>query len=45
MSDKKPMHPDTKLVVGAGLSVLLSIVSDVLLLGVGWLLTPWARRR
>lgn len=36
---------NTQLVVGAGLSVLLALVADVLLLGLGWLLTPWARRR
>jgi ABC-type proline/glycine betaine transport system permease subunit len=32
-------------VVGAGLSVVLALVFDLLLVGAGRLVTPWARRR
>jgi osmoprotectant transport system permease protein len=35
----------TKTVVGAGLSVILAVVADGILVGVGWLLAPWARHR
>ena len=35
----------TTLVVGAGLCVVLAVVADLLLLGLGRLLTPWAARR
>lgn len=36
---------NTELVVGATLSVALALVADLLLVVVGRLLTPWARRR
>jgi osmoprotectant transport system permease protein len=35
----------TQVVVGAGLSVVLALVFDLLLVGAGRLVTPWARRR
>ncbi len=36
---------DTKIVLGAGLSVLLAIVANALLVGAQDFLTPWTRRR
>lgn len=33
----------TEIMVGAGLSVLMAVVLDVLLVGVQWALTPWRR--
>jgi osmoprotectant transport system permease protein len=35
----------TPLVVGLVLTVVLATIADLFLLGVQWLLTPWARRR
>jgi osmoprotectant transport system permease protein len=35
----------TPLVVGTVLTVALALVADLLLLGLQWLVTPWARRR
>jgi osmoprotectant transport system permease protein len=35
----------TQVVVGAGLSVVLALIFDLLLVGAGRLVTPWARRR
>jgi osmoprotectant transport system permease protein len=35
----------TTLIVGAGLCVVLAVIADLLLLGLGRMLTPWSRRR
>jgi osmoprotectant transport system permease protein len=35
----------TEMVVGTGLMIILAIALDVLLRGVEWVATPWARRR
>jgi osmoprotectant transport system permease protein len=34
----------TPMVVGASLSVLLALALDLILFGIGWFATPWARR-
>lgn len=35
----------TPLTIGAGLSIVMALVLDFAIYGVGWLITPWTRRR
>lgn len=35
----------TPLTIGAGLSIVMALTLDFLIYGVGWLITPWTRRR
>ena len=38
------VYPRTAITVGAGLSVVLAIIADLLLAGIQWLCTPWSHR-